>query len=176
MFVGIGKARACQSSGTTQPTSNYNSGCVDPARQHSCWAQCLRALLVRQLFALLHFLRSCALWPSSPDVVRASGLSGLFGVWLALPECDVVSLAGRVSLPFGFAAVLPPATFTCVYCRAYSFSLLRSFRLSCRSPHPVVLPPSLLCGLGRFGCCLQPPLPCLPCSHLFFAVIAPWLH
>ena len=141
MFVGVGKARACQNSRTTQPTSNYNSGCVDPARQLSCWAQCLRALLVRQLFALLHFLRSCALWPSSPDVTRASGLSGLFGVWLALPECDVVSLAGRVSLPFGFAAVLPPATFTCVYCRAYSFSLLRSFCLSCRSsPIPWFFP------------------------------------
>ena len=129
---------------------------------------CLRALLVRRFFALLLFLRSYAPWPSSP-VVRASGLSGLFEVWLALPECDVVSLTGRVSLRSGFAAGLPPAAFTSVYCLRFLASLFSSvLPLLLR---PVVLPPFCFAS-----CCGQLPLPSHPCSHLFFAIIASWLH
>ena len=112
-------------------------------RPPTCRTPCLRALLVRRFFALLLFLRSYAPWPSS----RASGLSGLFEVWLALPECAIVSLIGRVSLRCGFAAGLPPAAFTSVYCCAYSVSLLRSFHPSCRSSPVPCSSPFLLCGL-----------------------------
>ena len=105
----------------------------------------------RRFFALLLFLRSCAQWPSSPDVARASGLSGLlFEVWLALPECGVVSLASRVSLRFGFAAVLP------LLPSPLSFAVLAPFPCFALSIRPAAPPPSrgsspfLVCVLVRF--------------------------
>ena len=62
-----------------------------------------------------------------PDVVRASGLSGLFEVWLAVPGSSAASLAGQVFMRFAFAAILLPVTFTSVCCRGYSGSFPFSF-------------------------------------------------
>ena len=112
--------------------------------------------LARRFFALLPYLRSGTQWPSPPNLVRASGLSDLFEVWLALPSCDITSLAGRRSLRFSFAAVLLPAAFTNLCCCCvYSVSLPLSLHLCCRSSPMLWFFPLSALRVGS-GCLLSP--------------------
>ena len=94
-------------------------GLLHSRSRHSRRAPRLHTLLALWSSRLAAFLYAAALG-GRPNVVRGSGLSGLFfEVWLAVPFSGAASLAGQVSMRFAFAAVLLPATSTFVCCRGY---------------------------------------------------------
>ena len=102
------------------------SHCSVLLSRHSRRAPRLHTLPTRWFSCLAAFLYAAA-HGGRPDVVRASGLSGLFEVWLAVPGSGAASLAGQVFMRFAFAAILLPVTFTSVCCRGYSGSFPFSF-------------------------------------------------
>ena len=99
------------------PPSHHSGSYILPSR-HSWRAPRLHTLLALWSSRLAAFLYAAALG-GRPNVVRGSGFSGLFEVWLAVPVSGAASLAGQVSMRFAFAAVLLPATSTFVCCRGY---------------------------------------------------------